>query len=149
MHGWHGLFLSAFSCLLLATLKRILTALIKLGLVFKFYMSVHPVFCAGQLSCDRNQEASQRAGILVWRVVGLHQILAGNGNYYMLGATTMNCQSSFKIWVVIISTLERCILLRLGCRDGLCIYLPSLLYHPYLVCIRFGMPSLHLSTLIT
>ena len=24
------------------------------------------------------------------------------------------------------------------------VYLPSLLYHPYLVCILFGMPSLHL-----
>ena len=31
------------------------------------------------------------------------------------------------------------------CRDGdLYIYLTSLLYHPFLVCILFGMPFLHL-----
>ena len=28
------------------------------------------------------------------------------------------------------------------------VYLPSLLYHPYLVCIIFGIPSLHLFTFL-
>ena len=31
---------------------------------------------------------------------------------------------------------------KLMCKQGF-VHLPSLLYHPYLVCILFGMPSLH------
>ena len=48
----------------------------------------HQLFCvaAGQSSCDQKK----KIGSELWRVIGLHQILAGNvtHNYYMLGITT-------------------------------------------------------------
>ena len=60
-----------------------------------------------------NQEIGFKTfGTELWRVVGLHQSLAGNvtHNYYMLGTAT---KLSMPFQVLVVVTLERNFLLRL------------------------------------